>query len=91
MSVHTKIVNGNKLHLQYSSNLMALLTCCSLEQRLILCVGAQERAGREPSAHGLTVLDVALWGGEDETWGPVPAANKGSRTPWGSPTHLQVP
>ena len=73
---------------QYPSNMMALLTCRSLEQRLILSAGTQARAGRGPSAHGLIVLDVALWGGEDQTWGPVPAANKGSGTCWGLPSLL---
>lgn len=91
MYVHTKIVNGSIIRRQYSSDLLALLTCCSLERRLVLSAGAQARAGREPSAHGLTVIDVALWSGEDEPWGPVPAANKGSRTSWGLPTHLQIP
>lgn len=70
---------------QYSSNLLALLTWCSLARRQILCTGAQ------PSADGLIVLHVALWGGEDKTWGPVLAANKGSGTSWGMTTHLQPP
>lgn len=77
----------------YCSNLrvnVALLTCCSMERRHIRCVGIQARTAREPMVHGLVVLGVALWSAEDETWGPVSAASKGSCTSWGLPTHLQV-
>lgn len=67
---------------------LALLTCCSMERRHSRCV--QARTAREPLVHGLIVLGIALWSAEDETWGPVPAANKGSRPSWGLPTHLQI-
>lgn len=75
----------SEVHEQYFNKavtIVVLLACCSsrLEGLPTPWVGTWTTGGRERVVQGLIAPFIALWSAEDETWGPVPAASKGSRT-----------